>query len=211
MMQRLRDKLTYGNVVATLALFAALSGTAFAAHAITLPKNSVGSRQIKHTAVTTGKIANNAVTSAKVASHTLTGADINASQLGTVSNATNAQTAQNSDTVGGHAASCPSGTTLIRGVCFDSIANEAVGSQDEAADACAAKGGWLPSPMDLYAIRGVLNLGTGVGSDHRYTDEVYGNTNGTNYRTVVISGNGAISESELNAPSRFICAYPLVR
>jgi hypothetical protein len=56
----------------------------------------------------------------------------------------------------------------------------------------------------------VLNLGTGVGSDHRYTDEVYGNTNGTNYRTVVIDGNGAISESELEAPSRYICAYLLV-
>jgi hypothetical protein len=209
MMQRLRDKLTYGNVVATMALFAALSGSAYAA--LRVPPHSVGTRQLKAKAVTAGKIASHAVTGVKIAEGSITGANINLDALGTVPSATSAVSAQNADAVGGHFASCPPGTTLIRGICFDSIANEAVGSQNQATDDCAAKGGWLPSPMELYAIRGVLNLGTGVGSDHRYTDEVYGNTNGTNYRTVVINGNGAISESELDAPSRYICAYPLVR
>ena len=102
---------------------------------------------------------------------------------------------------------------MIRGVCFDSLANAAVETPQEASDACAEKGGWLPSPLELYSIRGTLNLGTGVGPDHRFTDEIYGNTNDSNYRSVVINGNGTISEvsSEGHVPEQFICAYPLVR
>jgi hypothetical protein len=53
----LRDKLTYANVVATLALFIAVAGgTAFAATQI-LPKNSVGPRQLKKGAVTPVKLS----------------------------------------------------------------------------------------------------------------------------------------------------------
>src|ERR1700742_2643163 len=102
-------------VVAIVALIAALSGSAYAA----LGKNSVGTRQLKAKSVTSGKIANNAITSAKVAENSLTGADINLSALGTVPNSVNSTNSGNSNTVGGHAASCPSGTTLIRGLCFD--------------------------------------------------------------------------------------------
>ena len=85
-------------IVAIIALFAALSGTAFAA----LGKNTVGSKQLKAKAVTSGKIANNAVTSAKVAKGSLTGEDINVNALGTVPNATSAGSAGNANTVGGH-------------------------------------------------------------------------------------------------------------
>jgi len=51
----LRRHLTYANVVASLALFLALGGAAFAA--TQLPRNSVGTGQLKPEAVTTGKIA----------------------------------------------------------------------------------------------------------------------------------------------------------
>src|SRR6185312_287247 len=88
-------------IVALIALFAALTGTAFAA----LGKNTVGSRQLKQKAVTTGKIANNAITSVKVAKNSLTGEDINLSALGTVPNAISASSAANANTVGGHSAS----------------------------------------------------------------------------------------------------------
>ena len=36
-------------------------------------------------------------------------------------------------------------------------------TSEAAADACAAKGGYLPTPLELYSTRAVLNLGTGVG------------------------------------------------
>jgi len=50
-----RRHLTYANVVASLALFLALGGAAFAA--TQLPRNSVGTGQLKAEAVTAGKIA----------------------------------------------------------------------------------------------------------------------------------------------------------
>lgn len=54
MKNRLRLKLTYANVIATIALFLALGGGAWAATAF--PRNSVGSAQIKNGAVTGEKI-----------------------------------------------------------------------------------------------------------------------------------------------------------
>jgi len=76
-----RLRLTYSNVIATLALFLALGGAAYAA--TKLPKNSVGTKQLKPNAVTTAKIKDGAVTGAKV----------NASSLGTVPNAAQAANA----------------------------------------------------------------------------------------------------------------------
>jgi hypothetical protein len=194
-------------IVAIIALILALTGTAFAA----LGKNTVGSRQLKSKSITTGKIANNAVNGAKVANGSLSGADINIAALGTVPSATSAASAANANTVGGHAAACPANTILIRGVCFDAAANPVANTLKEAADACAAKGGYLPSPMELYSVRGVLNLGTGIGNEHQYTDEVYANTAGVNYSTVTVDGTGAITEQSITSPSRYTCAYPLVR
>jgi hypothetical protein len=50
-MKRLKDRVTYANVLSTICLFAVLGGSAFAAVSITLPKNSVGSAQIRTGAV----------------------------------------------------------------------------------------------------------------------------------------------------------------
>jgi hypothetical protein len=61
---KLRPKLTYANVIASIALFVALGGAAVAAG---LPKGSVGPRQLKHGAVTAAAIRKQAVTSGKLA------------------------------------------------------------------------------------------------------------------------------------------------
>jgi hypothetical protein len=196
-------------VVAVIALVLALSGTAVAVSQ--LGKNSVGTRQLKSNSVTTGKIANDAVNGAKVAKGSLTGSDIKLSALGVVPAAVTASHALSAETLGGHAAACPPGTTLIRGICFDSASNPAVGSVTAAAEACAAKGGYLPSVLELFSTRSVLNLGTGVGDDHQYTDSYYSRPGEGNYRTLVVDGTGAVSELEVNAPSRYICAYDLLR
>ncbi len=64
MHSRLRPKLTYSNLIATIALFIALGGAAVAAG---IPKNSVGPRQLKRGAVTAAKLRKAAVTSGKLA------------------------------------------------------------------------------------------------------------------------------------------------
>jgi hypothetical protein len=62
-MKRFRPRLTYANVIASLALFIALGGAAVAAG---LPRNSVGPKQIKKGAVTARAIRKGAVTAGKL-------------------------------------------------------------------------------------------------------------------------------------------------
>ena len=64
MNQRLRPKLRYSNVIASIALFVALGGAAVAA---AVPRNSVGTNQLKSGAVTAAKIRKGAVTAGKLA------------------------------------------------------------------------------------------------------------------------------------------------
>jgi hypothetical protein len=91
-MRRLSGQLTYANVMSTVAVFLVVTGgAAFAASQ--LGKNSVGTKQLKKNSVTTAKIKKNAVTGAKVKKHTLTGSNINLNKLGTVPNATHANSA----------------------------------------------------------------------------------------------------------------------
>jgi hypothetical protein len=63
-MRTIRRRLTYANVVSTLALFLVVAGGA--AWAARVPKKSVGPRQLKANAVTTAKIKANAVTTRKI-------------------------------------------------------------------------------------------------------------------------------------------------
>jgi hypothetical protein len=60
--------LSYANVVSTLALFAALGGTSYAA--VKLPHNSVGSAQIRRSAVSSSEIKHGAVHLADLAGTT---------------------------------------------------------------------------------------------------------------------------------------------
>ena len=208
-MRRLSGKLTYANVMATVAVFIALGGASYAA--TQLPKNSVGAKQLKAKSVTTGKIANNAINGTKVANGSLTGEDINLNALGTVPSASKAAEAGNSNTVTGHAATCPDGTVLIRGVCFDGTSNPVAADLKTAADACAAKGGYLPTPIQLFTIRGEINLGTGVENDKQFSDVIYADDGGGTYWTITVDGTGALERQQISNPARYICAYPLVR
>jgi hypothetical protein len=73
LVHKLRSRLTYANVMSSIAVFVALSGGAYA---LTIPKSSVGSRQLKRNAITGPKIRRNAITSVKVRDHSLTATDL---------------------------------------------------------------------------------------------------------------------------------------
>lgn len=68
MKSRFRPKLSYANVVASLALFIALGGAAVAAG---LPRNSVGAKQLRRGAVTARAIKTGAVVSGKLANRSV--------------------------------------------------------------------------------------------------------------------------------------------
>jgi hypothetical protein len=72
--KRIRQQLSYANVMATIAVFLALGGAAYAA--TQLPKGSVGTRQLKPAAVTATKIATGVVTGDKVKDGSLDAADL---------------------------------------------------------------------------------------------------------------------------------------
>jgi hypothetical protein len=104
MLERIRTRLTYANVISTLSLFLVLGGgTALAAYVVSsnsqigpgtisghnpptgahanIIGGSVNGSDLAAAAITTGKLANNAVTGAKVGNNSLTGADIDESTL----------------------------------------------------------------------------------------------------------------------------------
>jgi hypothetical protein len=151
MLARIRSNLSYANVMATIAVFVALGGGAYAASQIngaSLKDRSVAGRKIKVNG--------------------LTGTEVRESSLATVPRAKGAQTlggkgasafVQNGQPAGGSLAGsypspglrCPVGTTRQSGVCYENSARAAA-DWYTAADACAAAGRRLPTPSELWAI-----------------------------------------------------------
>jgi hypothetical protein len=75
MLRKLRPRITYANVVSTIALALAIGGgTAYAA-------TKIGSKNIRYHAVTASKVATNAVTASKVKNGALSGSDIRANSI----------------------------------------------------------------------------------------------------------------------------------
>jgi hypothetical protein len=142
--------------MATIAVFVALGGTGYAA--VHLPRNSVGSRELRRHAVTNAKIAPHAVSASRVKPNSLTGAQIDEVALAKVpssgyadraASAATAETATNASAVGGLTAAqlvlgCPAGTTPFAGACMETAARAAT-DWDSAARTCVHAGRTLPS------------------------------------------------------------------
>jgi hypothetical protein len=75
MLRRFTQRMTYGNVVATLALFLALGGTSYAV-------NEISSRNVKNNSLTGGDIKNNSITGGDIRNRSLTAADFRGSLPG---------------------------------------------------------------------------------------------------------------------------------
>jgi hypothetical protein len=57
--RKLRSRLTYANLMSSVALFVALSGGAYA---LSVPKNSIGAGELRHGAVTATKVKHHSLT-----------------------------------------------------------------------------------------------------------------------------------------------------
>jgi hypothetical protein len=82
---------SHATVVAYIALFVALGGSAYAVKQ--LPKNSVGPKQLRKNAVTKKKVRKNAISTPKIVNNAVTGAKVKESTLGTVPTANTANLA----------------------------------------------------------------------------------------------------------------------
>jgi hypothetical protein len=114
----LRERFTYANVVATVALVLAVTGGATAI-ALSLPKNSVTSKQLAKGAVKNPDIAKGAVTGDKVKTATLGKVPLaahadSADTAGSAANATNAAHAAVADALGGQGGSQISPASVVQ-------------------------------------------------------------------------------------------------
>ena len=87
-MKQIRKRLTYANVMSSIAVFLILGGaTAFAA-------KKIGSNEIKGNSISTGKLKKEAVTTAKIKKDAVTGAKVKESSLSQVPSAALASNAE---------------------------------------------------------------------------------------------------------------------
>jgi hypothetical protein len=209
-MKLLLGKLTYANVMATVAVFIALGGASYAA--VSLPKNSVGANQIKDRAIGTSKLKGGAVTAPNIAKEAVTGSKLKLSTLGTVPSAEHATSADNTQSLGGATAGqivgravsisklrCPAGTIASTGVCFGPV-QKATGWY-EAIDVCAEDELTLPTPAQLHAFGKVHNP---VGADFEWTGDALTPDESLKMRSTP-TGMGAVSEKVFGSSLPFHC------
>jgi len=125
----MKDRLSYANVMATIAVFVALGGSAVAAKVL-LPKNSVTSKSVKDGSLKGKDLANGTITGDKVANNTLSAANINQATL---------------------SLPCPSGTTKAAGICFESTEQASQGLSG-AMTICGQANRFLPTVAELRTL-----------------------------------------------------------
>jgi hypothetical protein len=142
--KQIRKRITYANVMSSIAVFLVLGGaSAYAAKKIgsnEIKGNSITTGKLKKNAVTSSKIKKNSITTAKIKNGAVTGPKINLATLGTVPSAQTAQTANVANSLAGY-----SHKGIIRAT--------ATGGATEAAAAAAAPeiALFTAGPLTVYA------------------------------------------------------------
>ena len=158
MLSKLRQRLTYANVMSTLAVFIALGGSSYAV-------THIGSPEIANNSIRGTDIRNRSLTERDLKRNTLTGRSIRESRLDTVPRARNAAR------VGGLTAAdlkvkCPEETFPIADVCVEATPRPAA-SYGTATIVCAdagrpaGPGRRLPTQGELRAALSAVQLSPG--------------------------------------------------
>jgi hypothetical protein len=142
-----RSRPSHATVVAYLALFVALGGSAYAA--VGLPRNSVGTKQLKDGAVTSAKFKRSAT--APNATHA-----INADHAVNADHSANADQATNAGALGGsppsdYRVNCPSAMGRAGSLCYDQTERPAK-TFASALQTCARSGLRLPDAGELALV-----------------------------------------------------------
>jgi hypothetical protein len=187
MPRKIRDRLTYANVMSTLAVFVALGGSSYAAvkiHSRDIADNTVRSRDLRNNDVRGRDVRNGTLTGKDVKRDGIGGLSIKESRLGKVPRAGDA------DTVSGRNLAqlrvrCPLGTIFHAGVCIEVRASAPL-NFGSAGDICEIRNRRLPTWAELKEL---FDDGTSsVAAGGEFTSNVYGETG--ILRVVVITSNG---------------------
>jgi hypothetical protein len=194
-MTRLRDRLSYANVVATLALFVALGGTSYAVLHVgseDVVDNSLRGKDIRNNTLRSRDVHDRTIRARDVRRDSLGSGVVKESALGTVPRAADAER------VGGATAQdlrviCPADTVAKAGVCIENSARAPDGFLG-ALDRCDQAGrGLVTMPqLDRFArTNGPLPQPEWAGSVYRNPDN--GPTPVEQLEAVVLDGVGDVS------------------
>ena len=169
-------------VVAVLALVVGFSGGAWAAKSGKLGKNVVGTGQLKANAVTNPKLAADAVDAAKVKDGQIGVAEL---------------------------AACATGIP-IDGLCVDATPR-AADDWTDAARACGAAGGRLPTPAELVALaqKPGISLGIVASSTDNWSSTLY--EDDAVFEATTVDDTGARAGLAPATLRPFTCVYERVR
>jgi hypothetical protein len=178
-MRRIKDRLTYANVMATLALFVALGGSSYAA--VKLSGSNIRSRSIP---------------ASKIKKNSLGAAEIREAKLAKVPAAGRADSSAAADTaqkLGGQdpaafKLACPAGTSRVGGQCFETSLRTAL-AMWAASEDCVAAGRRLPTFAELEGARRNGFPGLGNGNDYELSSTYYQDTAGEHVVAVDAGGN----------------------
>jgi hypothetical protein len=213
---RLRRHLSYANVMASIAVFLAMGGVGYAA-------STISGNKIVNESVAAKKLKKGTLTSTQVKANSLTGSVIDESSLGTVPSAQTATTATsaNSATTAGSAntansantattagnantldglsseqltVSCPAGTELFGGMCWD-VDTRPADSWFVASVDCGNDGGRLPSLSELIAY--AFQEGTQLAGQN-WTGDVIDVSGG---KETVLTSDEFLTSSSVSSPT----------
>ncbi|MFL5865479.1 MAG: hypothetical protein ACJ766_00075 [Thermoleophilaceae bacterium] len=139
MARKLRDRLTYANVMATIAVFIALGGTGYAAA-------KINGKNIKNKSIAGKKLKNRTITRGKVKKNTLTGAEIAESRLGKIPNAADADNAAEAD----NATHADSSDTAGDASTIDGIDSPALARRSDGVGFLVEPSGWRGSGGTVF-------------------------------------------------------------
>jgi hypothetical protein len=201
-MAKLRTRMSYANVTATLALFLALGGTSYAVLHVRsddVVDNSLRSRDVRNSTLRSRDLRDRTIRGRDVARDSLGSGAVKESALGTVPRAGDA------DRVGGVTAQdlrlkCPMGTLGKAGLCIETAAHSPDGFVG-AVDQCSRAGRQLirMPELDLFArSNGPLPQAEWTGSVYRNPDN--GPMPVDELEAVVIQSDGGLAYDQVHVP-----------
>jgi len=198
MLAKLRDRLTYANVVATLALFLALGGVSYGltVNSRSIKNNSVRTQDLRNNDIRSKDIRNRTIVGRDVLTNTITGLQVRETSLGKVSDADKLD-GQESVTFRDR---CATGTLQHAGACFET-SPRAAQTVRAAARVCGAANRRLPGWTELESLRQEPSVTLG---NPELTSNMSGSSN-----VITIDPSSTQLSQTADDPYAFRCVAPL--